>query len=77
MEAVDGVILFRPVEAVIRTGGSERERHELRQRFQIIDEVRDCRQLKPWLDTMDSDPAGGSERPPVGRTQRGADRKAG
>ena len=32
-------------EAVLRTGGNERERQELRQRFQIIDEVRDCRQL--------------------------------
>ncbi len=32
-------------EAVLRTGGSERERQELRQRFHIIDEVRDCRQL--------------------------------
>ena len=32
-------------EAVLRTGESEQEREELRQRFQIIDEVRDCRQL--------------------------------
>lgn len=32
-------------EAVLRVGGNERERQELRQRFQIIDEVRDCRQL--------------------------------
>ena len=32
-------------EAVLRTSGNERERQELRQRFQIIDEVRDCRQL--------------------------------
>lgn len=32
-------------EAVLRTGGNERERQELRQRFLIIDEVRDCRQL--------------------------------
>lgn len=32
-------------EAVLRTGGNERERQELRQRFRIIDEVRDCRQL--------------------------------
>lgn len=32
-------------EAVLRSGGSEREREELRQRFQIIDEVRDCRRL--------------------------------
>ena len=32
-------------DAVLRTGGSERERQELRQRFQIIDEVRDCRRL--------------------------------
>ena len=32
-------------EAVLRTGGSEQERKEVRQRFQIIDEVRDCRQL--------------------------------
>ena len=32
-------------EAVLRTGGSEQERQELWQRFRIIDEVRDCRQL--------------------------------
>lgn len=32
-------------EAVLRVGGSEQEQRELRQRFQIIDEVRDCRQL--------------------------------
>ena len=32
-------------EAVLRVGGSEREQRELRQRFRIIDEVRDCRQL--------------------------------
>ena len=32
-------------ESVLRTGGSEQERQQLRQRFQIIDEVRDCRQL--------------------------------
>lgn len=32
-------------EAILRTGGSEQERQELRQRFQIIDEVRDCRHL--------------------------------
>ncbi|WP_298068272.1 DEAD/DEAH box helicase family protein, partial [uncultured Mailhella sp.] len=32
-------------DAVLRTGGTEQERRELLQRFQIIDEVRDCRQL--------------------------------
>ncbi len=32
-------------EAVLRTSNSEHERQELRQRFQIIDEVRDCRRL--------------------------------
>ena len=37
-------------EAVLQTGSSERERQELRQRFQIIDEVRDCRQLFERLD---------------------------
>lgn len=39
-------------EAVLRTGGNERERQELRQRFQIIDEVRDCRQLFARLNDM-------------------------
>lgn len=32
-------------EAVLCTGGTEQEKDELRQRFQIIDEVRDCREL--------------------------------
>ena len=32
-------------EAVLRTGGSQQEQEELLRRFQIIDEVRDCRQL--------------------------------
>lgn len=32
-------------EAVLRVSASEREQRELRQRFRIIDEVRDCRQL--------------------------------
>ncbi len=32
-------------EAVLRIRGSKQEQRELRQRFQIIDEVRDCRQL--------------------------------
>ena len=32
-------------EAVLRISVNEQERQELRQRFQIIDEVRDCRQL--------------------------------
>ena len=32
-------------ESMLRIGGSEQERQELRQRLQIIDEFRDCRQL--------------------------------
>lgn len=32
-------------EAVLRMGGGQREQRELRQRFRIIDEVRDCRRL--------------------------------
>lgn len=40
-------------EAVLRTGGSEWEQQKLRQRFQIIDEVRDCRRLFEQLnDTL-------------------------
>lgn len=40
-------------EAVLRTGSSEGEQRDLRQRFQIIDEVRDCRQLFEQLnDTL-------------------------
>ncbi len=40
-------------EAVLRTRGSAREQRELRQRFQIIDEVRDCRRLFEQLsDTL-------------------------
>lgn len=40
-------------EAVLRSGKGERERQELRQRFQIIDEVRDCRRLFEMLnDTL-------------------------
>lgn len=40
-------------EAVLQTGKSERERQDLRQRFQIIDEVRDCRRLFELLnDTL-------------------------
>ena len=42
-------------EAVLRAGGSEQERQELRQRFLIIDEVRDCRRLFERLnDTLTS-----------------------
>ena len=32
-------------DAVLRAGGSDQARQEMRQRFQIIDEVRDCRRL--------------------------------
>ena len=40
-------------EAVLQTGKNERERQDLRQRFQIIDEVRDCRRLFEQLnDTL-------------------------
>lgn len=40
-------------DAVLRMGVSERKEKELRQRFQIIDEVRDCRQLFEQLnDTL-------------------------
>jgi len=39
--------------AVLRTGTTEQERQELRQRFQIIDEVRECRELfKRLNDTL-------------------------
>ena len=40
-------------EAVLQGGKSERERQELRQRFQVIEEVRDCRRLFELLnDTL-------------------------
>lgn len=40
-------------DAVLRMGGSQREQRELRQRFRIIDEVRDCRRLFEQLnDTL-------------------------
>ena len=39
-------------EAVLRTGGSKQEQEEMLRRFQIIDEVRDCRQLFERLNNV-------------------------